>query len=329
MLSALQSLMYVVIGNSILEIHGMMFYFWIILFSTSCFANLLGLFTSSVFTSIVAIYITVPLIIVPQILLSGVVVNYDKLNKFVSEKEYVPIVGDIMASRWAYEALLVTQFTNNEFQKYYFAIEKQESNTKFNLLFVLPEAKNAIRELQSNGDKNSIDYKNTIELLHNEVAMLKQTDNTNLLHGKQLFSNDFKTLENKLDAINDILPEKLNKLSQKKDSITRLLVSKFGNINRYLEFKNKYYNNNLSDLVLKRKELESFLKSDQNIIRKMEPIYQLPGSKYGRAHFLSSSKAIDGLTMSTLSFNLIAIWLMSIFLYVFLIIFSKFINRLK
>ena len=329
MLSALQSLMYVVIGNSILEIHGMMFYFWIILFSTSCFANLLGLFTSSVFTSVVAIYITVPLIIVPQILLSGVVVNYDKLNKFVSEKEYVPIVGDIMASRWAYEALLVTQFTNNEFQKYYFAIEKQESNTKFNLLFVLPEAKNAIRELQSNGDKNSIDYKNTIELLHNEVAMLKQTDNTNLLHGKQLFSNDFKTLENKLDAINDILPEKLNKLSQKKDSITRLLVSKFGNINRYLEFKNKYYNNNLSDLVLKRKELESFLKSDQNIIRKMEPIYQLPGSKYGRAHFLSSSKAIDGLTMSTLSFNLIAIWLMSIFLYVFLIIFSKFINRLK
>ena len=328
-LSAIQSIIYVVIGNSILEIQGMMFYFWIILFTTSCFANLLGLLISSVFTTVVAIYITVPLIIVPQMLLSGVVVNYDKLNKFVSEKEYVPIVGDMMASRWAYEALLVTQFNNNEFQKFYFNVEKQESNTKFNLLFVLPEAKNAIRELKSGGDKNSAKYKNTLELFANEIALLKQTDYTNLLNDNNLTIDNFRAIEAKLDAINDILPEKLNKLSQKKDSITRLLVSKYGNTNRYLEFKNKYYNNNLSDLVLKRKDLESFLKSGKSIIRKMEPIYQLPGSKLGRAHFLSSSKTIGSLTLSTLTFNLFAIWLMSFFLYGFLIIFSKFINRLK
>jgi len=327
-LSALQSIMYVVIGNTILEIQGMTLYFWVILFSTSCFANLLGLLISSVFTSVVAIYITVPLIIVPQILLSGVVVNYDKLNKVVSEKEYVPIVGDIMASRWAYEALLVTQFSNNDFQKYYFDIEKQESNAKFNLLFILPEAKNVIRELKSK-DNNSIKGNTNLELLKNEITFLKQADYTKVFDNVSISQRNLRTIESKLDILNELLPEMLDKFSQTKDSITRVLVSKFGNINHYLEFKNRFYNNNLADLVLKRKELESFIKSDESIIRKMEPIYQPPGSKFGRAHFLSSSKRIDGLTISTLKFNLFAIWLMSIFLYGFLIIFSKFINRLK
>lgn len=325
-LSAVQSIIYVIIGNSILGIHGMIFYYWIILFSTSCFANILGLLISSVFTSVVAIYITVPLIIVPQILLSGVVVNYDKLNKVVSEKEFVPVVGDIMASRWAYEALLVTQFTRNDYQKYYFKLEKQESNTKFNLLFVLPEAKNAIQELKTNSSADAIQQKNMRELLSNELYLLKQTDFNNILANKQ--PDNLNLLENKLNIINDQLPKRLNMISQQKDSITHLLVSKFGNANRYLEFKNNYYNNSVGDLVLKRKELESFLKSDNRIIRKMEPIYQLPVSRYGRSHFLSSSKIIGKLTISTLTFNLLAIWLMSFFLYVFLIIFSKFINRL-
>ena len=83
-LSLLQTLLYVVIGNWILGIHGMLICYWLILFSTSCFANLLGLLISSVFSSVVAIYIMVPLIIVPQILLSGVVVNYNKLNNIVA-----------------------------------------------------------------------------------------------------------------------------------------------------------------------------------------------------------------------------------------------------
>jgi ABC-type multidrug transport system, ATPase component len=329
LLSAVQSIMYVAIGNAILGIQGMTFYFWIILFSTSCFANLLGLLISSVFTSVVAIYITVPLIIVPQILLSGVVVNYDKLNKIVSEKEYVPVVGDLMTSRWAYEALIVTQFSANNFQKYYFDVEKQESNIKFNLLFVLPEAKNTLRDLRSIDDKKSRSYRNLLKLLRNEISILRQTDYSSMLSGDNLYTNNFLALESKLEAINDILPKKLDGIAQKKDSITRMLVSRLGSTAKYLEFKNQYYNNNLSDLVLKRKDLESFVKTDNEILRKMEPIYEIPSSNVGRAHFLASSKIFLSLNISTILFNLIAIWIMAAFLYGLLIFFSKFINRQK
>ena len=51
--SAFQTLLFTVLGTLILEIKGMTLSFWLILFSTSCFANLLGLNISSSFNSVV------------------------------------------------------------------------------------------------------------------------------------------------------------------------------------------------------------------------------------------------------------------------------------
>jgi ABC transport system ATP-binding/permease protein len=56
-LSAIQTLMFVLIGNSILGIKAMWFDYWLVLFSVSCFANMLGLNVSSAFNSAITIYI--------------------------------------------------------------------------------------------------------------------------------------------------------------------------------------------------------------------------------------------------------------------------------
>jgi len=42
MISAIQTISFVLIGNLIFEIHGMTLSYWIILFSASCFANFAG-----------------------------------------------------------------------------------------------------------------------------------------------------------------------------------------------------------------------------------------------------------------------------------------------
>ena len=138
-LSFVQTFLFVIIGNSILELNGLLLKFWLILFTTSCFANTLGLLISMIFNSVVVIYILVPLLIVPQILLSGAVVEFDKLNETVTSEEYTPLIGDINVSRWAYEALVVTQFTDNKFHKEYFEVEKETSNLRYDILFVIPE----------------------------------------------------------------------------------------------------------------------------------------------------------------------------------------------
>jgi len=51
LISAIQTVSFVLIGNVILGIRGMALSYWLILFSTSCFANLLGLNISSAFNS--------------------------------------------------------------------------------------------------------------------------------------------------------------------------------------------------------------------------------------------------------------------------------------
>ncbi len=76
-ISAVQALTYVLAGNIVLEIKGMWFEYWLILFSTSCFANLLGLNISASFNSAKVIYIIIPILIIPQLLLSGVIVKFD------------------------------------------------------------------------------------------------------------------------------------------------------------------------------------------------------------------------------------------------------------
>jgi ABC transport system ATP-binding/permease protein len=73
-LSAIQTFTFVLVGNMILGIKGMYFDYWMVLFSTSCFANMLGLNISSAFNSAVTIYILIPFLLIPQLLLSGVIV---------------------------------------------------------------------------------------------------------------------------------------------------------------------------------------------------------------------------------------------------------------
>ncbi|MBL4652320.1 MAG: ATP-binding cassette domain-containing protein, partial [Flavobacteriales bacterium] len=123
-LSAFQTLTFVLVGNTILGIQGMYFDYWLVLFSTACFANMLGLNISASFNSAVTIYISIPFLLIPQLLFSGLIIKFEKLNPVITSQTHVPFIGDSMASRWAFEALVVNQFKNNEFEKYFYEYDK-------------------------------------------------------------------------------------------------------------------------------------------------------------------------------------------------------------
>ena len=144
-LSAIQTIMFVLVGNYILEIEGMFFQHWFILFTTSCFANLLGLNISSGFNSAVTIYILIPLLLIPQLILSGVVVKFDKLNPRIGNAETVPFVGDLMASRWAFEAAMVTQFKDNRFDREFFLYDQVMADADFKKIYLIPELRTKLQ----------------------------------------------------------------------------------------------------------------------------------------------------------------------------------------
>lgn len=124
-LSAIQTISFVLVGNLILDIKGMTLTYWLALFSIACFANMLGLNISASFNSAVTIYILIPMLLIPQLLLSGVIVKFDKLHPSLASVEKVPIIGELMASRWAYEAITVSQYKDNKFEKQFFAYDKK------------------------------------------------------------------------------------------------------------------------------------------------------------------------------------------------------------
>jgi len=323
--SLVQTVLYVAIGNSLLEINGMFWQYTLVLFSVSCFANTLGLLISALFNSVVVIYILVPLLIVPQILLSGTIVQYDKLNPNVVSEKFVPVIGDMMVTRWGYEALVVSQFKNNQFQKHYFSTEQKISNLKFDLLFVISEAEGVLEEIKYGVDEDLAQRVNFIRLLINRLEGKYDVNIPEKTLARLPGKGALVTISNRLKSLKQMLNNDINNYMYRKDSITNGLVKQLGGIDEYNLFKNKFYNNSLADMVLNRNSFEPVQKSIQNnqLIRKIEPIYQIPLSNYGRAHFLSSSKIIGKRVFDTLPFNIFVIWIFSLLLFSILVVTFK------
>jgi ABC-type multidrug transport system ATPase subunit len=88
-ISALQSFIFIAVANTILEIKGMFFNYWLALFTTAFCANMFGLIISSSFNSVITIYIVIPLLIIPMMVLSGAMFSFDKLNRNISRVDKV------------------------------------------------------------------------------------------------------------------------------------------------------------------------------------------------------------------------------------------------
>lgn len=322
-LSALQTFLYTLIGNYILGITGITAYFWLILLLTSVIANLIGLIISGIFNSVIVIYIMVPLIMIPQIILSGVVVNFKKLNKYVANQHVTPLVGDAVISRWAHEALAVYQFKNNNYQKYYFDIDKQISNYKFDLIFVIPEIQRHIKDLIS-GTPQKTDINKANFLVHETFKLCAKypTNYINSLNNNKLTKQQVKQIDKYITQLNFYLQQQYEKTSGKKEIIKRKLIAITGNTTNYNKLINNNSNNSINELMLNRKTLKPYLISNNKIIREIEPVYQNPDSKIGRAHFYASQKQIGNFEISTSVFNAIVLLIIAFTLYGVLVGFS-------
>lgn len=146
-ISAIQALEYVIIGNTILGIKGMYFYYWFALFSTFIYANMVGLNISATFNSAVTIYILIPLIMIPLMSLGGAMFSFTKLNRKIGSVDKVPLIAEFMQSRWAYEGLMVQQFKNNRFENIFFEIDKDISTADYKQVHYIPALEDNLNDI--------------------------------------------------------------------------------------------------------------------------------------------------------------------------------------
>jgi hypothetical protein len=118
----LQNILFLGIGLWVLEVRELYFLHIGYLSLVSLAGISLGLFISSVPNiSSKAAQNFIPLLLIPQIILGGSLVSFDKMNRelrFYKESP-IPEICQLMPSRWAYEGIVVLQATQNSFDDRY------------------------------------------------------------------------------------------------------------------------------------------------------------------------------------------------------------------
>jgi ABC-type multidrug transport system ATPase subunit len=344
-LSAIQTFTFVLIGHLILEIEwSMLIPFWFVLFSISCFANVLGLNISSAFNSAVTVYVMIPLLLIPQMILSGLLFSFDKLNNFISTKGKVPIVADLMASRWGYEAMAVYQFKYNSYEKPYYSYEKIETQSDFKSSFLVDELERKRRFIVDNLKETDDSVK---QIIKKDLAIIQNNIRVDFykegLEGINLDSpwepNQYtpafnKKLEDYLINYKKFYQDLYNKAVGAKEKLIVDTESKKELNYNLNEFKNKYYNESLADLVTNVSVKERILEFNGQLIQQINPVFIDPkptGVLDYRAHFFAPEKNLFGKFVSTYWFNLLVIWIMTIILYITLYfeLLKKFVNSFE
>jgi ABC-type multidrug transport system ATPase subunit len=324
-ISAIQMWLFVLIGNFILEIQGMWWQYWLILFSLSCFANLLGLNISASFNSVKVIYILIPILIIPQLLFSGVIVKFDKLNPVFGDESAVPLIGNVMASRWAYEAMAVTQFKSNEYGKIFFEYEKKKSFATWKKDYWIQELNNRLDFVKLNIDEEEKkkETKQALLVIKNEVereeAFIQNLECANCIEGLTVETYSEDTYNSVKDYLNILKTHYKSIVDTNRRRIDRKnteIIDKYGK-DEYLALVDRSTNDALEQFATNKTDLTKVIESDGYLIQKSDPIYLDPYDKYfWNAHFYAPRKKIKmlGIYVPTYWANIMVMWLMSIIL---------------
>ena len=323
-LSAIQTFSFVFIGHILLEIEWkMLLPFWFVLFSLSCMANVMGLNISSAFRSAVAVYITIPLLLIPQLILSGLMFPFEKLNDVVSTRGKVPLVADLMASRWGYEAMAVYFFKNNTYEMAFYEYDKVTSEANFRSTYLAEELNKRLTFISQHHNDRSDSVKLIVE---RNISILRH-------HLGSEHYQSVGSIPSKLAGLTpDLLPSVENWLTGYKrhyrdiynnamaardDIITRMESQNDPGYN-VTRCKNNYHNERLAQLLTNAAQENRIIEYEGKLVQQIDAIFQDPqpeGALDYRAHFFAPRKNLVGNLVSTYWFNLLVIWLMTLVLY--------------
>ncbi|MCH2214079.1 MAG: ATP-binding cassette domain-containing protein [Flavobacteriales bacterium] len=333
-ISAIQMFLFVIIGNTILEIKGMTLPYWGILFSTCAFANILGLNISASFNSAKVIYILIPIVIIPQLLFSGIIVRFDRLNPIFASQSGVPWIGNVMASRWAYEAIAVTQFKWNDYEENFYELERRKKFSNWKKDYWITELKNKTAHVSRiiDDESASVELESELTVLRNELnkenAFLKgmKFNQVAQLTPEKINQEHLNGLKKHLKALEEHYRKVYNKAESEKEAAIYAMTRKGEAKGEYDVLFNEFKNDQLEVFATNRNDLNYIAEYQGQLIQKKDLVYLLPyNTGFFGAHFYAPAKKLFGSFVDTFIANLLVIWGMTIILIacLFLDVFPK------
>ena len=311
--SLIQTLLFILIGNTIMGLHGLFTTWWIILFTTALVASLTGLLLSQCLNSVVAIYISIPILLIPQILLCGLVVSFTDLSP-KSTTGNVPLLGDIIPSRWAYEALAVTSFTDNPYEKNFFDGDKEKYETQYYNMAFLYELQSQLETMKSKDSLQAKSGNKYLDVIHTNLPVITAYCNMQPYQG----DNSYESLRKYMLQAEDILKQRSNKITLKQDAKIANFIRQNGK-ESLIELKRDNFNTKLEDCVTGLDQPLMVEVVDKYIVPRKGIIFLTPLSCSGRAPFYSSEKVVGDWHIKTLWFNLFAMFIMGVIVTIMLL----------
>ena len=313
--SLVQTFLFTVVGQAIIGFHDLFFVWWIVLFLASFLASLTGLWLSQALTSVVSIYITIPLLLIPQILLCGLVVDFGDLNPR-SKTGNVPVIGNVVPSRWAYEALAVTSFTDNPFEREIAEYEQQKYTAQYYDYAFRDELNSQLETYRDEVGKGEVPDASRLQLIAGEMPQLAAVTGIEPYQGEisaDAWNDDlYNGLRAWLDSAGLALDEMGNRAVLSSDRIITGMVRELGGTQAVKQLKRDNFNTKLESLVLNGQAQSLCKVVDGHIVPQAGFVFVEPRSHNGGAPFYSGVKILGETRIKTLWFNLGVMALMAV-----------------
>lgn len=301
-----QTFLFTITGNLIMGIHGMLGVWWLLLFVTAFLSSLIGLLLSQSLDSVVSIYISIPLLLIPQILLCGLVVHFEDLNPG-SKTGNVPLIGEVIPSRWSYEALAVASFSMNDYKEMSYDLDCERFTCQY-------YERQFIHEL-----------KTQLEIIEDARIKGKELDGSNMARirkglsqldeecGMDKYSGDFsyQSLYDYLDAAARTLSDRGNRITLDIDA-KMVAIAREKGTEALKQLKRDNYNLQLENLMVGLNSDKLYKIVDDRIVPSGGFVYLRPMSRNGRAPFYSGVKVIGDRDIPTYWYNLLVLLLMCV-----------------
>lgn len=323
-LAAFQMFTYVFIANTILRIRGMYSDYWLILFSTAVSAGLLGLILSDSLKKTINIYIIIPFMVIPQLILSGVFVKYDRMNPDFSSPTTVPLIGNIIAARWAFEALAVNQFCYNKYETMFYKYDKARSQSSYYKDYWVPAMRTRLNRVTKNSADEQADLneqQRILDLLRDEIndkaALFPSiTPPRSDMFTTGIFGEAaYNVVDQYLEDVRRINVERYNKVDALRNDFCRQYSAEHLDSLRRL-----CHNKSISDLVTNPSGLLSdvIIEYDGRLWQKNDVVFQNTDKAF-RAPLYTSYKNLRGYLMDTYLFDTIILWVINLILLLILL----------
>ncbi len=314
MLSAFQMFIFVLVGNAILGIHSMLLEYWLVLFSTAVAANLVGLNLSDSLKKTINIYIIIPFMVIPQLILSGVFVSFDKMNPEFSHPSRVPVYGHFVTAHWAFEALAVNQFIYNDYEENFYIYHKAKSQALYYKDYWVPMMRNYLNRVDRFADTNRGNWaegSKTLKLVRDEIYDPSHKFGDIALPSETLFNINlfskpvYDTLLAYLEKVRRYNVDMYNKADRREEEMRRNFTP------QELEELRKNFNKSVEDVVCCKSNtmIADVIKEfDGRLWQKSDVIYQDTYDAFN-APLYSPYKCVAGVRIDTYIFDIIVIWL--------------------